>query len=224
MGHGIGTAGIAEALHRMFPAMCIGRVDRDTPTLPSEAVDILVASERFTTSLAPTFTRPVGLVAVLHAERFVRGDEYRTDELLVQAIRNLLVWAQTWDAEAIVQTSAPDRLLWSALPTNLAKFYRSDIEERTALGYPPATRYLRCDRIGADGERAGAALTHLIQSMKSAIVRSVDVPMTVRIGTKLRTTILVRIAADATDQAIASLTAMIPPEWSIDVDPTTLTP
>ncbi|MBI4449796.1 hypothetical protein HY634_01945 [Candidatus Uhrbacteria bacterium] len=222
VGHGVGTAGIAEALHRSFPDLRIARVDRDAPAIPTSYFDVLVASERFTASLAPSFHRPIGLAAVLHAERLVRGDDYRTDEILVQAIRNITVWAHTWDAETIVQTSAPDRALWSALPTNLSKFYRSEIEERTALGYPPGTRYIRCDRIGPDGERAGAALTHLIQSRKPAIVRSVDTPAIAKAGPRLRTTVLLRIDAHATDEAIAALTAVVPPEWSIDIDPTTL--
>ena len=222
IGRGIGTAGIAEALHRAFPALRIARVDRDTPTLPTSDVDLLVASERFTVSLAPTFNRPIGLAAVLHAERLVRANDYRSDELLVQAIRNITAWTNTWGAEMIVQTSEPDRAIWSALPANLARFYRSELEERHALGYPPAMRYVRCDHTGPDGERAGTSLSRLMEQKKFAIVRSLDHPTVTKVGSTIRTIALFRIDPHATDEEIAALSAAIPADWSVDVDPTTL--
>ena len=221
-GRGIGTVGLIEALHRSFPDERIGRMDRDVRGDLPPSTTIVVGSERFLTAVAPSFDRSVGLVAVVHAERYAVGNDYRADERLAQALRGAFAWAQTWDADTLVQTSAPAWGHWPAFPVQLARFYRSELAERSALGYPPAARLLRCDYHGTDAPSAVPAFTRLIAQQQSATLQSVEGPVDVRSGRRTRTSMIIRLSADASDADIAALTATVPPEWSVDVDPATL--
>ncbi|MDO8463301.1 MAG: hypothetical protein Q7S96_03445 [bacterium] len=216
----IGTQGIVDLLRTLYPDAVITQVDRDQPDAPPEHADIIVASERFTTSIAPLFRNPIHLVAVLHAERYVRGDDYRGTEQLLQALRSIAVWASTWKASLLVQTALPDHPALQALRGPLTDFYRAELAERTALHYPPKTRLLRLDAVNPDD---APSLIHLLKTRYHGTVLAIDGPYEYGIVHKRRTTsILVRMTPDVANDTIARIVKDVPADWTGTLDPTKL--
>ncbi|MDO8425745.1 MAG: hypothetical protein Q7T01_04530 [bacterium] len=215
--HGIGTQGVADMLHRAFPDTRIARVDREAPEVPAADAQMIVASERFLTSIAPTFHRPIALVVVLHAERFVRGDDWRGTEQLLHALRGVAVWSRTWEAPLLVQTAMPHHPALKALEGPLTDFYRTELAERAALHYPPDTRLLRLDATDApDAE----SLMHLLTARHHGTVLAIDGPYAYGMVRRHRiTSMLVRMPGDVTDDAITALVADIPQGWTSALDP-----
>lgn len=217
---GMGTAGVRGALARVLPDLRIATVDRDTPDTPPRDAQVIVATERYTNSIAPHDDHLIGLVAVLHAERYVRSDDYRGAERLLASLRDVAVWANTWGATLLLQTSDPDHPVFrTTLASDLAAWYRGEIAEREALSFPPSARLLRCDTPPGEHDDA-AAFIHLLSTRERGTVLAIDGPYdfgTVR--ARRVTSVLVRMRADASDADIARIVAAVPSAWSVDLDP-----
>ncbi|MFH1098541.1 MAG: hypothetical protein V1723_01270 [Candidatus Uhrbacteria bacterium] len=212
--HGIGTAGIANVLARIFPNVQIARVDRDAPKPPPSDAAIIIGSERFLFSIAPSFDRPVGSIVVVDAARYVRNDDYRANERLFQALRHVVVWGRTWNAPCVIQTSDATLPALTALNRPFTAFYRSELAEREALRYPPATRLIRC--VIPEGERLPAIKT-------LAKVEGIDGPMTTadKRGRPQRIAVI-RLDGKASDEDIIAVLQALPPVVRATVDPVTL--
>jgi len=212
---GIGTAGIANALAREYADVPIARVDRDAPAPPPPNARIIVGTERFLHAIAPSFTRTVGTIIVIDAARFVRTDDYRATERLFQALRNVLAWSRTWGARCVIQSTAPDLPGLTALQHPITSFYRSELAEREALRYPPATRLIRCTMERADD---------LTPIRRRANVERIDDPLSTRRrlhGTSSHTAII-RLRGDANDDDVISVLRALPPGTHATVDPVSL--
>jgi primosomal protein N' (replication factor Y) len=213
---GMGTAGIASALAHAYPNVPVARVDRDTPEPPPASARIIVGTERFLHSIAPSLTRAVGAIIVIDAARFVRSDDYRATERLFQALRNVLAWSRTWDARCVIQTTAIDLPALTALQHPIANFYRSELAEREALRYPPATRLIRCTMDG---------MSSLTPIRNHASVERIDGPLLRRRGPH-RTSdyaAIIRLHGDASDRDVVSILRALPPGVRATVDPVSLT-
>lgn len=216
---GLGTAGVADALRAHFSDRLVVHVDEDAPSVPPSGAHIIVATERYTNSIAPTDRRSIGLVAVLHTERYVRGDDFRGAERLLSALRDIAVWARTWNAELLAQSNDPEHPALRTLQSgDLATWYRNECAERIALHYPPASRLLRCDAETPNAD--AAALIHLLTPQHRARVCSIDGPYAYGMRRKTPiTSIIVRLDVSATDADIAAVVQSIPSAWSVDLDP-----
>ncbi|MBI4450302.1 hypothetical protein HY634_04535 [Candidatus Uhrbacteria bacterium] len=213
---GIGTAGITSALAREYTNVPIARVDRDAPAPPPPNARIIVGTERFLHAIAPNFTRAVGTIIVIDAARFVRNDDYRATERLFQALRNVLTWSRMWSARCVIQSTVPDLPALTALQQPIANFYRSELAEREALRYPPATRLIRCTMDEADD---------LTSIQNCANVERIDGPFPARRrphGTTSHTAII-RLRNDASDDDVVSVLRTLPPGTHATVDPISLT-
>jgi len=205
----------------VFPNADIARVDRDRPASPSSTASIIVGSERFLSAVAPTFGRTVGCVAILHAERFARSDTYRAQERLLGALRSGAVFARSWGAPYIVQTSDPTSPAIRALAGDLSSFYREEIRERDALGYPPATRLLRLDaRSDASDAESLRAWT---ATLPRGTVQAVDGPYEhPEQRGRVRRSILLRLDPNISDDTIADVVQNAMEAWTVDLDPVEL--
>ncbi|MBI4434312.1 hypothetical protein HY635_00635 [Candidatus Uhrbacteria bacterium] len=213
---GIGTAGIAHALAREYANIPIARIDRDAPAPPPPNARVIVGTERFLHAIAPNFTRAVGAIIIIDAARFVRSDDYRATERLFQALRNVLAWSRTWGARCIIQSTVPDLPALTALQQPIASFYRSELAEREALRYPPATRLIRCTMEEADD---------LTPIRNRANVERIDGPFPARRRPHSASsyTAIIRLRGDVSDDDVVSVLRALPPTIHATVDPISLT-
>lgn len=213
-GRGIGTAGIVRELTKRYPDATIASVDRDTAAPLPENAQIIVGSERFLHSFAPTFRRAVGALIMVDATRFVRSDAYQSNERLFQSLREAAVWARTWRAPYLVQTSATDLPALRALRGPLVEFYRSELAERAALRYPPATRIIQCtSRTPLD----------LSEMQTRATVEHIDGPNAARDRRgAIRHVTVLRLRGDANDDDVAEIVRDLPGDADVTVDPVEL--
>ncbi|MFH1430641.1 MAG: hypothetical protein ABIG71_03925 [Candidatus Uhrbacteria bacterium] len=221
---GIGTAGIAELILKHYPTARIALVDSDNPKSPSSQVNIIIGSDRLFTTIAPQLTSStIGAIIVLCAERLVSGDDYRANERTLQALAEVAVWARSWEVPLLVQTQDVDQpSLLAVARGDIQIFYRRELDERRALGYPPSVRFLRIDSEERVSEAIFGDISTSLRGLGSAVV-GVEGPF--RYGAvrrRERTSILVKITPDASEELLGRIASCVPSAWTIDLDPVDL--
>lgn len=160
---GIGTQKVEEALRLRFPAARVLRMDQDT-TLRKDSherllsafgrgeYDILVGTQMVAKGL--DFPR-VTLVGVLTPDQSLFAEDFRSYERTFSLITQVAgrCGRQELPGRAYLQTYQPDHpVITAAARQDYLPFYRTEIEARRHLLYPPFCR-LYC--IGFWGEREG---------------------------------------------------------------------
>ena len=163
---GVGTERVAAEVVRLFPEARVLRMDSDTTTRIgdharllqefAEAGDVLVGTQMVAKGLDfPTVTL-AGVVAAdigLHVPDFRAGE--RSFALIAQVCGRS---GRMGPGEAIVQTYAPAHpAVAFAARHDYEGFAARELEERKALGYPPASRLIYLGIIGRSAPRALAA-------------------------------------------------------------------
>lgn len=170
---GKGVEKVEENLNRIFPGVPIARLDRDTTAKVGETERILEGFRAGETRIllgtqmvAKGHDFPkVRVVGVLDADAGLEFADFRAGERAFQLITQVAgragrhadkgaggtVWLQTYRPE--------NPLLGFALSHDYPGFFRSEIEMRKALGYPPFRRLLLCEMQGAKEEEVRAAMT-----------------------------------------------------------------
>ena len=153
---GAGTERVEEIARHLFPALAIGRLDRET-----EKQFARVAAE-FTTGrtrvlvgtqllLRARRIRPT-LIGVVDADLPLFLPDFRAGERALQQLRALASLASDGPgAEAVFQTSAPDHPVMAALVRGTdAQVYAQELEVRREFGYPPYTVLAALLAVGND--------------------------------------------------------------------------
>jgi primosomal protein N' (replication factor Y) len=134
-------------LAKLFPSARIARFDTDNKKveridarhgeITGGGIDILVGTQILTKGHdLPN----LGLVAMLIAESGLNFPDYTAEERAFQAIRQLAgrVGRGHRDGKVILQSFNPaSTLLSQAIKSDYGSFYKSQIEERKAYGFPP---------------------------------------------------------------------------------------
>jgi primosomal protein N' (replication factor Y) (superfamily II helicase) len=177
-GIGPGTERIEEVVHRLFPALRIARLDRETaPQFDRIAGEFAAGRIRLIVGtqilLRAREIRP-GLVGVCDADLPLHLPDFRAAERTLQQLRAIVSLAAGGPgAEAIVQTRVPDHPAVRALVTGDDEAaYRDELKIRQELGYPPYTTLARV--VAAGATRAGAAAIAAAVA-ESSRARGVDV-------------------------------------------------
>jgi primosomal protein N' (replication factor Y) len=154
---GVGTQRVAEDVARLFPNARVVRMDSDTTTRIGDharllqqfgdEADVLVGTQMVAKGLDfPTVTL-VGVVAAdigLHAPDFRAAE--RGFDLITQVCGRS---GRARPGEAVVQTYSPGHpAIVAAAQHDYAAFAERELEERHALGYPPAQRLIYLGIIG----------------------------------------------------------------------------
>ncbi|MGA8534348.1 MAG: primosomal protein N' [Candidatus Tumulicola sp.] len=177
---GIGTEAVAEEVRRLFPAARVLRMDSDTTTRVGDHArildefaadaDVLVGTQMVAKGLDfPTVT----LSAVVAADVGLHAPDFRAAERSFALIAQVCGRSgRARPGEALVQTYAPNHpAIVAAAAHDYRGFAARELDERAALGYPPARRlvYLGIiSRSRSDGwrtaERYAEALSGLERS------------------------------------------------------------
>ena len=160
-GIGHGTKRVEEVVRRLFPALRIARLDRETAS-QFDAIAGGFARGRIrlligTQMLLRAFEIRPSLVGVLDADLLLHRPDFRAAERTLQQLRAVVCLAAgTPGPEAIVQTRVPDHPALAAVVTgDDDAVYRGELEIRRDLGYPPSATLARViasspDRLAAE--------------------------------------------------------------------------
>ncbi len=152
---GIGIETVADQIQTLFPDTTVILLDKDHVSTHKQAVkardlfyntpgSIMIGTEMALTYL----NEKIENTGVVSLDSFFSIPDFRIHEKvfhILLAIRSLT------DKRMIVQTRQKDTKLFNhALRGNLIDFYRSEIDERKQIGYPPFTTYIK---ITLEGEK-----------------------------------------------------------------------
>ncbi len=164
---GLGTQRVEEALRQAFPEARVGRLDRDTAgrkgatqaildDLRDHRLDVLVGTQM----VAKGHDFPgVRLVGVIHADLGLHFPDFRAAERCFQLLTQVAGRAGRGDepGQVLVQTYAPEHYAMKpVLAHDYERFYREELAQRPALGYPPFGFLLH---VGVSSEELSAAET-----------------------------------------------------------------
>lgn len=233
---GGGTERLESEVRSRFPALRVGRLDRDVVERRGAAerlldaftegrLDVLVGTSLVTKGLDVPEVTLVGIVSAdialtLPDERAAE----RTYQLLVQAIGR--AGRGERPGRAVVQTYQPDHPVMQAVVAGDADaFYRAELALREQFGAPPFGRTLKLtvgaeDREAARGEARAMAerLRGRAASLSSPVTIAGPAPAYVpRRGGRWRFNLVLRGA-----DPVGVLGGDPGPPWSVDVDPESL--
>lgn len=174
---GVGTQKVEEALKMRFPTARILRMDQDT-TMRKDShqkllsafgrgdYDILIGTQMVTKGL--DFPR-VTLVGVLTPDQMLYADDFRSYERTFSLITQVVGRSgrRELPGRAFLQTYQPDHpVLTAAARQDYPAFYKTEVETRRLLLYPPFCR-LYCLGFWGENEaevkRAGQAVLSLLE-------------------------------------------------------------
>jgi len=172
-GIGPGTERVEEVVRRLFPALRIARLDRDTAAefdriaheFATGRVRLIVGTQML---LRAGELRPT-LVGVLDADLTLHLPDFRGVERTLQRLRALAALAAGGPRpEAMFQTRMPEHPAVRALATDDDDaVYRRELETRRELGFPPYTTLARVVAAAATREAAAGLASKLAQSSRA---------------------------------------------------------
>ena len=171
-GFQVGTQQIEELLKKDYPETVVARMDRDTVKnaddyerilkgFANKEADILLGTQM----IVKGHDFPgVTLVGALSADGLLFSSDYRASERTFQLLCQAVGRAGRGDkpGKAIIQTSHPEHYaITAASLQDYDSFYREEIENREALGYPPAGRLIAVHASGTDEAHLDKAMEYL---------------------------------------------------------------
>jgi len=175
---GAGTKRIEEVVRRVFPALEIARVDRETASgfdavareFASGRVRVLVGTQLL---LRGRRVRP-SLIGVVDADAPLYRPDFRAGERAFQQLRALISLATAPPAaEAVVQTRMPEHPALAALATGRDELlYEDELRIRREFGYPP---YAHLARVVASARDAAAAVALAARAGEAARTLGIEV-------------------------------------------------
>lgn len=179
---GIGTQRLEEEVRRAFPEARIERLDRDSAArrgateavlsaLAAGRLDILIGTQMVAKGHDYPGVRLVGVVAAdlsLHHPDFRAAE--RTFQLLTQVAGR--AGRGAIPGRVILQTFAPQHYaIRSVVDHDYEGFYRAELEQRRALGYPPTGHLLRVLVTAPQTDAARSAAEQLADLARSGAER-----------------------------------------------------
>ncbi|MDR1305961.1 MAG: primosomal protein N' [Treponema sp.] len=204
---GFGTEFVEEEVRNTFPALRIRRADADTTTrkgslkemldvFKAGGIDILLGTQMVAKGLNFPGLRLVGVVFAdtgLHLPDFRAAE--RTFSLIVQVAGRAGRYFP--DGRVIVQTLRfNDPAINRACALDVEGFYRSELNQRSALNFPPYSRLIRFtlrsrkeDKAAAASSRLAAILTPLLPG-DAEILGPAECPIGIQNGSYRRQILL----------------------------------
>lgn len=181
---GTGTERVAAEAQRLFPGARIARMDADTTTRKGSheailsafadgRIDILVGTQMIAKGLdIPAVT----LVGVITADTSLNLPDFRAAERTFQLMTQVAGRAGRGETpgEVIIQTYAPDHYaLQAAQAHDYERFYRTELELRRQLAFPPFTTLVNVI-ISAGGAADAAATAQRVGALLRTELARID--------------------------------------------------
>ena len=167
LGFKVGTQQIEEKLKELFPGVRVLRMDADTTRTKDSyerilsafakgEADVLVGTQMIVKG--HDFPR-VTLVGVLAADLSLAFEDFRSGERTFQLLTQAAGRAGRGElpGEVVIQTYQPDHYsVQYAAAQDFAGFYKSEMQYREFMQYPPAGRMMAIQFFGAEEEKVKA--------------------------------------------------------------------
>jgi primosomal protein N' (replication factor Y) len=173
---GVGTERVVEEVRRQLPQARVARLDRDTGRgrgvteallrdLAEGRVDVLVGTQM----VAKGHDFPgVRLVGVVNADQSLHFPDFRAAERTFQILTQVAGRAGRGPTpgRVVVQTYLPDHYaIRPVVDHDYETFYRTELRERAALGYPPTGELAHAVVSGAEADEAEAGARRLAREI-----------------------------------------------------------
>ena len=175
---GLGTQQVESAVAARFPEARIERMDLDTTgpkwsharlyrAMQARAIDVLIGTQM----IAKGFDLPgVALVGVVSADTALHFPDFRATERTFQLLVQVAGRAGRGDrpGRVILQTYLPRHpVVAAAAAHDYESFFRREMDERAALGYPPARRLANVVASGTDPDLVRATIERVAELARS---------------------------------------------------------
>ncbi|MCS6777341.1 MAG: primosomal protein N' [Chloroherpetonaceae bacterium] len=237
---GIGTEKVEEEVAKIFPEARVARMDRDTTARKGAhgrlmrefregRARILIGTQMVAKGLDfPNVT----LVGVVSADTAINLPDFRAAERTFQLLTQVAGRAGRGESpgEVIIQTFSPDHYaVQAAVHQDYAMFYRTEIQFRQELRYPPFSRFANLVCTDLEEARASGRAQRLAYNLRQVAPDSVEIigpapaPL-VRLKNQYRHHVALRAPVDAPISGIIrEALQQMPPEErrgvSVDIDP-----
>ncbi len=204
---GIGTERIEEEVAALFPNHRVQRMDLDTTRgkhsyqqliqqFEAGHIDILVGTQMVSKGLD---FENVTLVGVVNADNLLTFPDFRAYERAYQLLTQVSGRAgrRQKQGRVVIQTMMPDNPVLKALEKDFEPFFRSQLPERQAVGYPPFTRLLRIDLRHKDRDFILAESTRMLNLLRPVFGQNLlgpDFALVPRVRNEYRMQFLVKIS------------------------------
>ncbi len=176
---GLGTEAVVETLEELEPGLRVARLDSDTAANPTklravlkqvgkQEVDVVVGTQMITKGHHFPL---ISLVGVLLADQALAIPDFRASERAFSLLTQVAGRAgrEGGPSKVIVQTYDPHHhALAAALAQDTQGFFRTELAERKALGYPPFMRLLSLRLEGGDETTTAKAAQVLATRLEEA--------------------------------------------------------
>jgi primosomal protein N' (replication factor Y) len=183
---GFGTEMIEEEVQRTFPELRVRRADADATAKKGSlketldvfragGIDVLLGTQMVAKGLNFPGVRLVGVVL---ADTGLQLPDFRAAERTFALIVQVAGRAGRYfpDGRVIVQTFRPhESAIAHACALDVEGFYRAELAQRKALGFPPYTRLIRFVARSKDAIRAAAAIRRLAVSAAKYLPAEADI-------------------------------------------------
>ncbi len=218
---GIGIDSIRNEVEKLFPTTAIFVLDKDhAPTSP-KATEITkrFAGERggvmIGTELAFLYLKKIPYVGLVSLDSLFSIPDFGINERIFYLITRLLEIAEV---ETIIQTrNIGKRIIQFAESGSILDFYRSEIDERKELSYPPFSVFIKVTTDGTPGEveKKSIYLKTLFNEQGPVFMKGRGM----KTG-RLRLSMILRLPRDKwPDNAVGEKLLLLPPEFLVKVDP-----
>ncbi len=219
---GIGTDTVAQTLRQTKLPIFI--IDSEHSKTPIQATKTMTAFTESTQSAIligtemalPHLSEQVDYVGVVSLDHFFALPGFRVREKMARIISDLSEIAQK---KIIIQTRRPEESIWQYIESgNLLDFYRNEIRDREASGWPPFSVLIKITRVGPESavEKDMTKLTRLLEPYNPITYPSFGPAARGHISLNL----LIKIPpTDWPDEELSAVLLALPPVFIVNVEP-----
>ncbi|MEK7514257.1 MAG: hypothetical protein AAB587_00320 [Patescibacteria group bacterium] len=221
---GVGIERVEEEIRERFPDVPLIRLDRDTVKTHKKTLDIVKKFEDapsgilLGTELALAYVSKIENAAVASMDSLFSIPDFRINEKI---LRILFTMRSIANKKLIIQTRNPDNpILDFALKGNFADFYKSEIEEREAFGYPPFTVIIK---ITIRGKKPAVETALAMVAEKFKEYKPYVFPAATTIKGVWAMNAVIKMSREKwVDSVLLGKLLSLPPAIGIEIDPETL--
>jgi len=213
---GLGTQKVESEAKKLWPKAKIFRLDKDIKlTTKLSDYDIMVGTERAFDYLD---WQKIGLTGVITADTFLHLPDFRSTERTWQMLSKISYLSQS---PLIIQTYTQGNPAIKYI--NSENFYKSELSERKAVGYPPFANLVKLIYQNKDKKTCFTEAQRLYKKLKTfPLSVSLVTPLTPFQYNKWQMYIVIKYSSPSQDNIVNKILTAIPPDWIIDRDPENL--
>jgi len=233
---GSGTQKVEQEIHKLFGDVRVSRMDHDTTQktgsheqiyndFATNKVDILIGTQMITKGWDLPNVRLVGVVS---ADAMLNYPDYRANERAYQLITQIA--GRTGRGEhagkVVLQTYSPDNPIFKSIGAhNYIPFYKTELETRRDLDYPPFAKLIKLLYNNESNDKAELEAERVAGLMSEYSLLGPSPAFIPKLSGKYRYQIVLKVKVENEKdfvKTVHKVAKLLNDNWSIDVDPVSL--